>query len=134
GMEPLNHTSGTGSRVPTTSVEQGLGIGPILFRGRRRDPQDVSRLGDSTTEEKSEFDQFRLAGRFLRQAFECFLNGENFQWIGRTHGKIIGVCVLLTQSAAVLATLFTAGIVHEDAAHALGGSGKEMTARIPLRL
>jgi hypothetical protein len=119
------------TRVVEFAPQPGTGIGPVTIGCSMGHTKAPSRLFQRQAGEEAQFDQL---GNYR------FLDGEAGQrLIDREELAPGGVdCQLRLQqlmplpAAAMPLGLFAAGIVDEDAAHGLGGRGKEVTAAIPM--
>ena len=96
----------------------------------------------------SELDQPRawLSGERLNE-FQVQVNGQAIiiakepgsEWardfaLAEIGSQGVDLHILALPVAAVLASLFAAGVVDQDAPHGLGGCGKEMAAIVPVLL
>jgi hypothetical protein len=89
-------------------------------------------LGHRAAEKVAEFDQLGFAGRPLRQAIEGLVYGESFKRVPSVSlGQIVEIRMLSTRASAAFATLLSASVFDDNAAHCLGGRGKEVTAMVP---
>ena len=83
--------------------------------------------------EIAKFHELRLKRIVFRQVMQRRVQGQEVEvWLGCD--QAVGVRASTLPAAAVLATLLAAGVVNQDAAHGLGGGGKEMPAVVPVRV
>jgi hypothetical protein len=109
------------------------GVSPPLFRGRHCDAQNFSRLLECQTYEIPQFDQLRLARIARREFFQRFVYRQQLVvWRGR--GDVQVLPGHRRRASAAFGGLAAAGAIDENAAHRLGGDGKEVLASIPVWL
>jgi len=112
-------------------MEPGAGHAPFAFNGCGGDAHHFGGFFHSKPAEETEFDEFGLIGVQCLEAIQRFVEfvKGHFRY-GRDadvvfNGQNLGV------TAAFLGAL-VAGVIHQDAAHELGGDAEKVGAALPV--
>src|SRR5262249_2318666 len=108
-------------------------VNPLPIGAACGDSQDCGRLLTRQSGEIAQFHELRLKRIVFRQAMQRRVQCQEVE-VWRGCDQAVGVRASTLPAAAVLATLLAAGVVNQDAAHGLGGGGKEMPAVVPVRV
>ena len=107
--------------------QPGAGMGPIIVGSTGGTCVNLGGFLKGQAHETRQLDQFRFDLALVGEFVKSFTHREEFVFIpGRGNFNTVKIHALLV-SAVTQGTL-AAGFVNEDAAHCLGGGGKEMGA------
>src|SRR5262249_40501488 len=124
--------SGTASAALALQLleEPGPGVGPQQVGRAGRDAQDLGRLVAGQAGKEAELDQFRCPGVCAGQLVQQLIEVEEVvaRFVPDEQGL---VQVEAGALAAALGAALAAGVLHEDAAHGLGGGGEEVSPALP---
>src|SRR5262249_48733093 len=102
------------------AAEPGTGIDPVAIGTAGRNPQDRGGWVPRQAGTVAQLDQLGLECVLFRQAGKCRVEREQVQ-VRLRGNQGVGIQIAALSVAAMLATLFAASIVDQDAAHRLGG-------------
>ena len=112
-------------------MQEGSCVRPVSMGGNARDAKHFRRLFDRHAAEVSQGNESRLDGVLLFQFLQSFVQRDQF--LGSHAGwQASDFDINPLQLAAVLDSLLSTGVFHQDAAHGLGRGGEEVAATVPV--